>query len=82
MSKESTKTTKTNKVEKNALTDGIATIIIIILAFGPFGLPFSLLGLIIGIRGALKETKYRGLCIFGIILCSIEILFYFISVIN
>lgn len=82
MPKENANNNKMDKAEKNALTDGIATIVIAILALGPFGLVFSLAGLFFGIRGARKETKYRGLCVFGIVLCSIEALFHFINVIN
>ena len=82
MPKENAENNKMDKTEKNALTDGIATIIVAVLALGPFGLAFSLAGLFFGIRGARKETKYRGLCIFGIVLCSIGVLFHFINAIN
>lgn len=82
MPKENAENNKMDKTEKNALTDGIATIIVAVLALGPFGLAFSLAGLFFGIRGARKETKYRGLCIFGIVLCGIEAIFHFMSIIG
>lgn len=66
--------------EKSSTALGIWSIVLAVCGFCCCGFT-SFIGLILGLVG-LKNKKGRGLCIVGVILCALAIVYYIISVVT